>query len=141
MLNCKMLLNVSQLECILKYCNYTHNKFCSVLFACLNIEGLENLKFFFYYYFHVIVYLFFPQIFPCILKCCLIELTSEKWTVQCLDKVGLLKPTYVLTFFQIQSPKWHKNWYTNPFFFFFFITIFDGEELSCMIKLFLVNIV
>ena len=54
----------------------------------------------------------------CFFKCWAIELGSEMCIVSLLDRVVEVKPTYILLFSEIQSPKGHLNWYITLFFFF-----------------------
>ena len=42
-------------------------------------------------------------------KCCAMELVSERCIVSLFDRVVEVKPTYILLFLDIRSPKEHLN--------------------------------
>ena len=44
-----------------------------------------------------------------VFKCCDVKLVSERWIVSLLDRVVDVKPTYILLFSEIQSPKGQSN--------------------------------
>ena len=45
----------------------------------------------------------------CFFKCCAMEFVSERCIVSLLNRVVEVKPTYILLFSEIQSPKGHLN--------------------------------
>ena len=45
----------------------------------------------------------------CVFRCCAIDLVSDRCIVSCLDRVVKVKPTYILIFSEIQSPKVRLN--------------------------------
>ena len=49
------------------------------------------------------------------LRCCATELVSERCILILLDRVVEVKPTYILLFSEIQSPKKYLNWYITVF--------------------------
>ena len=65
------------------------------------------------------------------------ELVSERCIVSLLDRVLEVKPTYILLFSEIQSPKGHLNWYIMLV---FCKTPLEGEELFLMTKLEVLNL-
>ena len=65
------------------------------------------------------------------------ELVSERYIVSLLNKVVEVKPTYILLFSEIQSPKRHLNWYIMLV---FCKTPIKGEELFLMTKLEVLNL-
>ena len=72
----------------------------------------------------------------CFFKMCTMELVSERCIVGLLDWVDEVKPTYILSFLEIQSPKGHLNWYITSF----CKTPIEGEELFLMTKLEVLNL-
>ena len=45
----------------------------------------------------------------CLFRCCAMELVSVRCIVNLHDRVVEVKPTYILLFLEIQSPKRHLN--------------------------------
>ena len=75
-----------------------------------------------------------------ILNACAMEIVSERCIVGLLDRVVEVKPTYILLFSGIQSPKGPLNWYISLFFFFFCKIPIGEEELFLMNKLEVLNL-
>ena len=73
----------------------------------------------------------------CFFKCCAMELVSERWIVSLLNRLVEVKPTYILLFSEIQSPKGHLNLYIMLV---FCKTPIEREELFLMTKLEVLNL-
>ena len=86
-------------------------------------------------YFDVLI-LFLMRIFrssvvghECFFKCCAMELLLERLIVRLLDRVVEVKPSYVLLYLEIESPKGHLNWHITlifcktPIYIYIFISI------------------
>ena len=65
------------------------------------------------------------------------ELVPERCIVSLLDRVVVVKPTYIQLFSEIQSPKGYLNWYITLV---FCKTPIEGEELFLMTKLEVLNL-
>ena len=68
---------------------------------------------------------------------CAMQLVSERCIVSLLDRVVEVKPTHILLFSEIQSPKRHLYLYITID---FCKTLIEGEELFLVTKLEVLNL-